>query len=92
MSITYQHGSYREKLFDERWNRKRQEILERDNHKCVLCGSADGLVVHHKQYHFVSRLGVYRDPWNYQNKYLITLCRSCHERGHYKFEVPTKHV
>lgn len=45
MSITYQHGSYREKLFDERWKRKRQEILERDNHKCVLCGSADGLVV-----------------------------------------------
>ena len=84
------HGSYREKLFDPKWQLKRKEIIVRDKHKCIICGKDNGLNVHHKQYHFSIRLNRYRDPWEYENKYLITLCVSCHKRGHAKFEVPTK--
>jgi len=83
------HGSYHEKLFDPKWKSKRKEILKRDNYKCIICGSSTGLNVHHKQYHFSTRLKKYREPWEYSNKYLITLCESCHKRGHSKFEVPT---
>ena len=92
MSIQFKHGSYIEKLFDPRWSRKRSEILNRDNYHCVICGNKDDLVVHHKQYHFISRFGRYRDPWDYNDKYLITLCKSCHERGHCRFKVPVKNI
>jgi 5-methylcytosine-specific restriction endonuclease McrA len=92
MSLQYQHGSYKAKLFDKRWLTKRDQILERDKHQCVICGAQNELVVHHKQYHFVSKLGVYRDPWDYDKRYLVTLCRSCHDRGHYRFKVPVKNV
>jgi len=86
------HGSYREKLFDVRWQAKRKQILERDGYKCVICNNISHLTVHHKQYHFSTHLNRYRDPWEYDNKYLFTLCESCHRRGHTKFEVPTKNV
>lgn len=86
------HGSYKGKLFDPKWQRKRKHILERDHFKCVLCNSTGGLSVHHKQYHFSTKLNRYRDPWEYADKYLITLCESCHRRGHAKFEVPTMNI
>lgn len=89
---TLEHGSYREKLFDRRWNTKRNEILDRDHHCCVICGKNNHLVVHHKQYHYVKKLNVFRDPWEYNSKYLITLCESCHRRGHYLYKVPVKEV
>lgn len=92
MSLQYTHGSYKEKLFDPRWTCKRNMILQRDGYRCVICGNTDHLVVHHKQYHFISRLGKYRDPWDYKDKYLITVCKSCHERGHYRYKVPVKNV
>jgi 5-methylcytosine-specific restriction endonuclease McrA len=85
------HGSYQEKLFDKRWLAKRETIINRDKH-CIICGSSENLVVHHKQYHYKSRLNMFLDPWDYDDKYLITLCRSCHNRGHEKFEVPIKYI
>jgi 5-methylcytosine-specific restriction endonuclease McrA len=87
-----QHGSYAEKLFDKRWREKRERILMRDKHQCVICGKSDDLVVHHKQYHFHERLRSHFDPWDYDDRYLITLCKSCHNRGHDKYKVPTKYV
>jgi 5-methylcytosine-specific restriction endonuclease McrA len=92
MQHTYQHGSYREKLFDKRWLAKRQTILERDNRRCIICGSTEKLIVHHKQYHLIKRLQIFCDPWDYDDKYLITLCESCHKRGHQKFDMPVKDV
>jgi 5-methylcytosine-specific restriction endonuclease McrA len=86
------HGSYQEKLFDPKWQSKRKVILTRDKFKCVICGSDKGLNVHHKQYHFSMKLNRFRDPWEYDHKYLITLCESCHKRGHAKFNVPTKNI
>ncbi|MDR2408167.1 MAG: HNH endonuclease [Bacteroidales bacterium] len=86
------HGSYKEKLFDRRWQTKREAIINRDGGRCVICGKSENLVVHHRQYHFVEKLQAFSDPWDYDDKYLITLCQSCHNRGHDKFEVPIKYV
>ena len=31
-------------------------------------------------------------PWDYDDKYLITLCKDCHNRGHAKYVVPKKFI
>jgi 5-methylcytosine-specific restriction endonuclease McrA len=67
--------SYGQLLRDPRWQRKRLEILERDQWKCRHCGDADNeLQVHHKRYE--------RDkaPWEISEGALVTLCHDCHER------------
>lgn len=86
------HGSYREKLFDPRWLEKRANIIRRDDFKCVICGATNRLVVHHKQYHFSKLTHKKSDPWDYADKYLVTLCESCHNRGHQKYDIPTKEI
>lgn len=65
--------NYSEKLKDPRWQKKRLEILSRDNFKCQCCGSGEKeLHVHHKQY---SATG---NPWDIGNWALISLCYECH--------------
>lgn len=71
------------------WREKRKVILNRDGHKCLNCGSTKYLDVHHRQYHFCAKTGQKRLPWQYANKYLVTLCRECHERGHQLFTIPS---
>lgn len=80
--------SYVEMLLTERWKRKREEILDRDSRKCRNCGNAHGLEVHHRQYHIDTKTGFKKEPWEYDNKYLITLCRQCHEAGHQQYTIP----
>lgn len=85
--------NYGEKLFDPRWKNKRRLIMDRDNNRCKFCQKSEGrLHVHHKQYHFIKRLQIHVDPWNYDNHLLITVCESCHSRGHYKYKVPIKYI
>lgn len=91
MDRNEKHGSYRELLFDKRWLEKRAKIIKRDNCKCVICGSEEDLVVHHKQYH-VNKRGEKFLPWQYDDKYLVTLCKSCHQRGHKLYNIPTFEV
>lgn len=68
----------REKLYeDSRWKTKRLEILKRDRHKCQICG-CDAQVVHHIKY----RGNSYKEPWDIDNDYLVSLCEKCH----YKFD------
>lgn len=63
---------YQKKLLDPRWQKKRLEILERDNWCCQSCGDKEEtLHVHHKKYN--------GDPWDIENKYLVTFCATCHE-------------
>jgi 5-methylcytosine-specific restriction endonuclease McrA len=84
---------YGEKLFDPRWLEKRKKILTRDKYQCVICQKKDGkLMVHHKQYHIIKRLHKHADPWDYNDALLITLCESCHNRGHYRYKVPVKYI
>jgi len=69
--------SYSELLLDPRWQRKRLEILGRDNFSCTSCGANDKtLHVHHKKYKKGSR------PWEYESSELHTLCKDCHANNH----------
>jgi 5-methylcytosine-specific restriction endonuclease McrA len=66
--------TYAEKLRDPRWQKKRLEIMERDNWKCQSCGTDKmTLNVHHLFYKKTA------NPWEYDNDDLITLCEDCHE-------------
>jgi len=87
-SVTNTHGSYGALLFDKRWKDKRTAILSRDLNRCVICGLSNNLQVHHRQYHYLTVLKKFKSPWQYSDSTLITLCNSCHQRGHSKFKVP----
>ncbi len=74
MARTADRNAYAAKFKDPRWQRKRLEILERDNWTCQKCGATDQtLNVHHKFYSFG------QDPWQYPDWCLVTLCEECHE-------------
>ena len=65
--------SYSDLLKSPEWQKKRLEILSRDNFMCQLCGSkTETLHVHHRAY----IKG--RKPWEYADVFLITLCEYCH--------------
>lgn len=65
---------YCEKLKDPRWQKKRLEVMQRDEFTCRDCGAKDKtLNVHHCHY---SKGG----PWATPDKFLLTLCEDCHER------------
>jgi hypothetical protein len=63
--------TYREALKDPRWQKRRLEIMDRDNFTCLACGSkTETLNVHHIKYGST--------PWEIDEKYLVTLCEKCH--------------
>jgi len=67
--------TYKEKLLDPRWQKKRLEILQRDEFTCQSCGDDKStLHIHHRRY----LQG--RDPWDVPDNLLVTLCESCHEK------------
>jgi hypothetical protein len=68
--------TYSEKLKDPKWQRKRLEILNRDNFTCQECFDKENmLVIHHKIYEG-------SDPWDTCNEGLVTLCQDCHDSEH----------
>ncbi|MEW5846432.1 MAG: HNH endonuclease [Bacteroidota bacterium] len=80
--------SYKNRLMDPRWKARKEEILKRDDHRCVVCGSTEELEVHHRQYHYMVGASRYRDPWDYNDSLLITLCKKCHSNGHKHYKIP----
>ena len=72
--------TYEEKLKSPKWQKKRLEIMQRDNFTCVVCGKGikddTPLQVHHLKY--LKNV----EPWNYADDYLITLCDECHSKVH----------
>lgn len=65
--------TYLDKLKNPKWQKKRLEILQRDNFTCQSCYDAEStLHVHHCFY----KKGC--DPWDYDNQSLVTLCDECH--------------
>ncbi len=65
--------NYSEQLKSPMWQKKRLEIMQRDNFTCQDCGDTESqLQVHHKAYVFGNKV------WEYENSDLITLCEDCH--------------
>jgi 5-methylcytosine-specific restriction endonuclease McrA len=87
-----QHPPSGANLYDPRWLTKRKEILERDKYRCVNCHSESNLEIHLRQYHYSVSLKAFKNPWEYDNTLLITLCESCHRQGHSLYQVPVKNV
>ena len=76
--------TYQEKLKDPRWQKKRLEILERDNFTCQICYDTEKtLHVHHRWYE------KNREPWDYPNDVYTTLCENCHNGGILKIDKKT---
>jgi len=64
---------YSEILKDPRWQKKRLQILERDNWTCCFCGDTEStLHVHHIVYS--------GKPWEQRDASYLTLCETCHEQ------------
>lgn len=63
--------TYSEKLKDPRWQKKRLEVMSRDEFKCRLCwDDKTTLHVHHTKYN--------GEPWEADSDCLVTLCEHCH--------------
>lgn len=66
--------SYSKKLTSPYWQRRRLEIMQRDEFACRFCGDkTEELHIHHTLYI------AGKEPWEYDEKYLITVCHACHE-------------
>jgi hypothetical protein len=67
------NAPYTELLQDQRWEQKRNRIVDRARGHCEDCGRAtDYFEVHHCYYRFN------RYPWQYPDASLLALCRECH--------------
>lgn len=65
--------NYSEQLKSPMWQKKRLEIMQRDNFTCQDCGDTESqLQVHHKSYVFN------KNAWQYEDDNFITLCETCH--------------
>lgn len=70
--IASRRDSYMEKLRDPRWQKRRLEILSRDEFRCRICGAEQAtLNVHHIEY-------TAAEPWDEPPENLVTLCEHCH--------------
>ena len=68
---------YSKSLRDPRWQKKRLEIMQRDDFTCQYCGAKDKpLNVHHIGYEKGKK------PWEYAHRKMITLCEDCHRHEH----------
>ena len=65
--------TYSEKLRDPKWQKKRLEVLQRDEFCCQLClDTTTELQVHHLSYE------KNKEPWEYDNSNFETYCKHCH--------------
>ncbi len=65
--------TYADKLKSPKWQKKRLEILERDEWECLCCGSNEKtLHVHHRYYEKD------KEPWDYPDESLYCFCDDCH--------------
>jgi len=74
--------TYSEQLKHPLWQKKRLEILSRDNFQCTSCGTNEvQLNVHHGYYDKSLKL------WEYENKTLHTFCLPCHSEVHVSLDI-----
>lgn len=82
--------AYSDKLKSPKWQKKRLEILNRDNFTCQYCGDTETeLHVHHKRYES-------GDPWDSNSDDLVTICKHCHFVAHKLIDddwiIPSKQI
>lgn len=66
--------TYKDKLLDPRWQKKRLEVLQRDEWRCQAClNDEDTLHIHHMFY------PKGKEPWEIDSRFLVTLCSDCHD-------------
>lgn len=66
-------SKYAEKYKDPRWQKKRLQVLERDEWNCQCCHDAEStLHIHHRYYEKGKHI------WDYPLEAFITLCEECH--------------
>ena len=74
-------SNYSELLRNPKWQKKRLEIMSRDNFQCQVTFFKDKpLCVHHKRY----IKG--RKPWEYEDEDLITVTEDIHKAMHKLFK------
>lgn len=69
--------TYSELLLDVRWQKKRLEILSRDNWTCLRCERSDQTLHVHHNFYIKGKM-----PWEYENYVFETLCHKCHSKEH----------
>lgn len=68
---------YSEQIKSPKWQKRRLNILNRDNFTCQICGCTEKtLHVHHTIYI------PGRNIWEYEDNQLVTLCEDCHAEEH----------
>lgn len=72
--MTKTKSAYSKLLLDPRWQKKRLEILNRDNWECQSCFDKEETLHVHHCYYEKDKL-----PWEYENESLLTVCATCHE-------------
>ena len=74
MAMAKEFKNYSEQYLDPRWQKKRLEVLQRDDFTCQHCASPrNTLHVHHRYYK------PNKDVWDYPLESLTTLCEECHK-------------
>jgi 5-methylcytosine-specific restriction endonuclease McrA len=71
--------TYKQQLQNPLWQKKRLEIMQRDNFTCLMCNSnKHQLHIHHLYYEKNTEI------YNYDNECYLTLCNICHDFFHSK--------
>jgi len=95
---------YKEEFLHPLWLLKKENILQRDGHKCIICGfpindkrrnryfdsNERVLEIHFRQYIFDMSQNKYLSPWKYDDKLLTTIDTWCLEKGNKIFNIPIK--
>jgi len=69
--------TYDEMLLHPLWQKRKAEILARDNHTCQSCGSKD-ITLHAHHIFYITGTPL----WDYKDEALITYCEICHNTEH----------
>jgi len=68
--------NYKEQIAHPKWQKKRLQILERDNFTCQICLDTETqLHIHHQYYDKTFQTMA----WEYPNHVYKTLCADCHK-------------
>jgi hypothetical protein len=68
-------NNYLDQYKDPRWQKKRLEIMKRDEFSCQSCNDTESTLNVHHRVPYRKNIKI----WDYENDELITLCENCHK-------------